>query len=437
MTVPVTIWLHDRLAAMRWEFEQHPLSFWIFAAFAIMILLEIPRYYLAPFAAAIAHALRYPRLDREKVEALWRREPLVSVVVAGRNEEATIGACVRSLLDQNYRNYEIIVVDDCSSDATSPIARHFASTERIRLLRNDGLCGRGGRPSASNLGLAAARGEFLVSVDADCSFDRNLIRNAIAPFSDPTVGGVAGNVHVRHPHRSLLTQLQALEYALCIDVRKRWTTLLGCTLQASGALGAFRTDLLREIGGWDPELAEDSDVSLRVRKAGYRVVFAPGAAVLTDVPSRLKALIRQRTRWDRGGLRVFFTKHCRLLRPRVAGWSFSLELWTEFLVTVVATAVYPGYLVWMLLTSPHMLVVMLALATLVNCWLSLLSLAVVARVARRLVQPWRLVTAAVLAPFYKGMLRWVRARAFLQELLRVRYEDPFLPRTVWREAPRR
>ncbi|MFO0984873.1 MAG: glycosyltransferase family 2 protein [Planctomycetota bacterium] len=305
------------------------------------------------------------------------------------------------------------------------------------MLRNDGVCGRGGRPSATNLGLAAARGEFLISVDADCTFDRHLIREAIAPFVDPRVGAVAGNIHVRDPHEGLLTRLQAFEYALSIDVRKRWTTLAGCTLQASGALGAFRTALLREIGGWDPELAEDTDVSLRVRKAGYECVFAPGAVAFTDVPARLDVLIRQRTRWDRGGFRNYFVKHERLLRPGSAGPSFTLEMWTEFLVNVVATAVYPVYLACMLVIAPHMLVLMLMLATFVSCWLSLICLFAATRVAERLEHPARLLWVAILTPFYKSLLRWVRFRALVLEVLRLRYEDPFLPRTVWREAPRR
>jgi len=327
-------------------------------------------------------------------------------------------------------------VDDHSEDDMSRIVQRYRRHPRVRLLRNTGLCGRGGRPSASNLGLSVARGEFLVSVDADCSFDRNLIRNAIAPFADPRVGVVAGNVHVRHPHRNLLTQLQALEYAVSIDMRKRWTTLWGCTLQASGAVGAFRTDVLRRIRGWDPELAEDTDVSLRTAQLGYKIWFAPDAAVLTEVPKTLRALVRQRTRWDRGGMRTFFVKHRRLLRAGVSGWSLSLELWSEFFLAIVATLGYPLYLAIMVCVAPKMLAIILGVMWIVNSWLSLLSLALVANVSTRIDQPLRLWRAALLTPLYKGLFRWVRFRALLLEGLRRRYEDPFLPRTVWREAPR-
>jgi hypothetical protein len=83
-----------------------------------------------------------------------------------------------------------------------------------------------------------------------------------------------------------------------------------------------------------------------------------------------------------------------------------------------------------------MLFVMLTFATVANCWLSLTCLLVVCRLAVRVEQPWRLVWAAVFTPFYKGVLRWARFRALVLEIFRVKYEDPFLPRTVWREAPR-
>jgi hypothetical protein len=147
-------------------------------------------------------------------------------------------------------------------------------------------------------------------------------------------------------------------------------------------------------------------------------------------------LIRQRTRWDRGGFRNYFVKHYRLMRPFGIHWWFALELWTEFFVTVVATAIYPFYLIWMLIAAPWMLFVMLTFATVANCWLSLACLWVVCRVAVRVEQPWRLLWAAVCLPFYKGLLRWARFRALVLEISRMKYEDPFLPRTVWREAPR-
>ncbi|MFO0984872.1 MAG: glycosyltransferase [Planctomycetota bacterium] len=132
MIVWFKIWLQDTVTAMRWELEHHSWQFWLLSSFAIMLFLEVPRYYLAPVLVAVAHALGRPRLDRTLVRALWRRQPMVSVVVAGRNEDQGIEACLRSLLDQTYQNYEVIVVDDCSTDQTSAVARCFTGTGKIR-----------------------------------------------------------------------------------------------------------------------------------------------------------------------------------------------------------------------------------------------------------------------------------------------------------------
>lgn len=92
-------------------------------------------------------------------------------------------------------------------------------------------------------------------MDADTTCDRRMIESILRGFADPRVGVVAGNVLARNRDANLLTRLQTLEYATAIDMSKRWAGLWGRTLQASGAIGDFRVEALRRIGGWDPKLA--------------------------------------------------------------------------------------------------------------------------------------------------------------------------------------
>jgi cellulose synthase/poly-beta-1,6-N-acetylglucosamine synthase-like glycosyltransferase len=109
--------------------------------------------------------------------------------------------------------------------------------------------------------------------------------------------------------------MQAIEYLVGIGLGKRWTDLRGVTLQASGALGAFRREAVQSVGQWDSELAEDTDISLKLQKAGWRVRFAPRAIAMTDAPETWRAIARQRYRWDRGTQRTYYHKHRGLMSP--------------------------------------------------------------------------------------------------------------------------
>jgi cellulose synthase/poly-beta-1,6-N-acetylglucosamine synthase-like glycosyltransferase len=424
------VWLADLWASMRWEIARRESSDWVLCFAPILIFLEIPRYYLPPLVLALLRLLRHRRLERRPTVAC-RRLPSATLVVAGRNEEEAIARCLRSVLDQDHPDFEVIVVDDASDDRTWEIARRFAAEGRMRVLRNDALRGRTGKPSAVNLALSFARGDVLVSVDADTTLARDALRKIVEPFVDPRVGCVAGNVMVRKDERGLVTRLQELEYAVSIDLHKRWTDLQGCTLQASGAFNAVRTGAARALGGWDQLVAEDTDISLRLRRAGWRLVFAPDALSLTSVPTSLGVLRRQRYRWDRSGFQTYFGKHRQLMRPSIGGWALATELWAEWLFSAAATALFPLYCAWLLWTSPVVLAFVALVSFALYAALSLTTLGAAAIVTPHLQAPQRLIVAALATPIYKEVLRWVRIRAFYEQLLRRPYRDGFLPTMAW------
>lgn len=409
---------------------------WLFCFAPILIFLEVPRVYL-PLAWLVLRRWLGRDGNREVREAFARSEPFVSVVIAGRNEAPTIEAALRAVLDQAYANFEVIVVDDASEDRMFELAARFRQDARVRVVRNQNLTGRTGRPSATNLGLRYARGEFLVSLDADTTIDRGTLRALVAPFADPEVGVVAGNVLARNPDANWLTRVQTLEYAQSIGLRKQWTDSCDCTLMASGAIGCFRSSAVRELRGWSQELAEDSDISVRMRKIGWKIVFARDAVALTEVPESLGALTRQRRRWDRGGWRAYFKKHAWAFRPRVVGWTYALEMAAEFFFSILMTGIYPLYLAWMLATDGPLVLGFVWLVSMgAYLVLSTLSVGAVAYLSPRLQHPFRLLPAALVLPFYKGLLRWVRLHAIALELTRRRYEDGFLPEVAWFNAPR-
>ena len=418
------------------EFRRRTLGDWVLRFFPLVFFLELPRYYLSTVVLLFARAFGLPRYDRAAQRALLTRRPLVSVVVAGRNESAVIQATIRCLLDQDYPDIEIIVVDDASEDEMADLARPFARKGLIRFVKNEGSRGRGGKPTGANLGLRLARGEFVVLLDADTTFDRSMVRKMLAYFADPSVGAVAGNIFVLNRDTNLLSRLQTIEYAIGIDIHKRFTNVTGCALQGSGAITAFRRAPLVALGGWDPELAEDTDISFRMVRAGWRIAFASDAVALTEVPTRLSVLARQRARWDRGGLRIFLGIGKRLLNPRASNKGFAFELWSLYFFYIFATAIYPFYLVWLAFQGLFVFgFVMLASAVFYSA-LSALTLVSIRIHSQRVDRVGSLVGAALVMPYYKEYLRWVRFKAFVKEYLVIDPDDPFLPGNAWANAGR-
>jgi cellulose synthase/poly-beta-1,6-N-acetylglucosamine synthase-like glycosyltransferase len=420
------------------EISRRGLWHWVLATMPLLLFGDVLYYYVPPILVAVLHP--FARRRETVAEARHRhylgRYPMVSVIIAGRNEEECIANCVRSLLEQEYPNLEIIVVDDNSTDRMYEIADQFARRGQIRLLRNNASSGRGGRPHATNLGVRVSRGEFIISVDADTTFDRDLILHMIGPFCDPRVGVVAGNLKVRNLWTSFVTRMQAIEYLVGIGLGKRWTDLRGVTLQASGALGAFRREAVLAVGQWDSELAEDTDISLKLQKAGWHVRFAPKAIAMTDAPRTWRAIARQRYRWDRGTLRTFYHKHSGLMDPRRYRLGLVFELAVQYFFSTPATLFYPVYILLMLAYLPWVLLfVMLVALTVCSIASAATTLAAVA-ISERRRDEWRLVPWSILLPFYKEYLRWIRLKATIHEILRIHYEDPFLPDSAWRCAPR-
>lgn len=418
------------------EVRRRTLGDWVLRFFPLVLFLELPRYYLSTVVLCVARLLRLPRIDHASRAALLGRRPLVSVVVAGRNESAVIQRTIACLLDQDYPNLEILVVDDASEDEMPELARPFARKGLIRFVRNDGSRGRGGKPTGANLGLRLSRGEFVVLLDADTTFDRSMIRKMIAHFAEPDVGAVAGNVLVLNRDENLLSRLQTIEYSIGIDIHKRFSDVIGCALQGSGAITAFRRAPLVALGGWDPELAEDTDISFRMVRAGWRIAFAAEAVALTEVPTRWGVIARQRARWDRGGLRIFLGIGRPLLNPKRSHLGFAFELWSLYLFYIFATVAYPFYLLWLLLQGGFVFAFVLLVSAVVYSILSLLTLVSIRMHSERVDHVGRLLGAALFMPYYKEFLRWVRFKAFVKEFFVIAPDDPFLPGNAWANGRR-
>jgi cellulose synthase/poly-beta-1,6-N-acetylglucosamine synthase-like glycosyltransferase/peptidoglycan/xylan/chitin deacetylase (PgdA/CDA1 family) len=234
----------------------------------------------------------------------------VSVIVPAFNEAANIAATVRSLTANNYPRLEVIVVDDGSTDATAAIV-HRLALPGVRLIRQP----NGGKPAALNTGIAAARNELLILVDGDTVFEPDAVGQLVQPFTDAKVGAVSGNTKVAN-RQGLLGRWQHLEYVVGFNLDRRMFELGECMPTIPGAIGAFRREALIDVHGVPSDtLAEDTDLTMAVLRAGWRAAYADRAIAWTEAPATLRQLWRQRYRWCYGTMQAIW-KHRRALMER-------------------------------------------------------------------------------------------------------------------------
>ncbi|MFF5964180.1 glycosyltransferase [Streptomyces collinus] len=245
------------------------------------------------------------RLERFRTGAPWMRETSgpVTVLVPAYNEEAGIGATLRSLLDSTHRQLQVVVIDDGSSDRTADIAENMGDA-RVEVVPQVNA----GKAAALNRGLAHARYDIVVMVDADTVFEPDAVERIVQPLAHPAVGAVSGNTKVGN-RRSLLARWQHLEYVFGFNLDRRMFEVLECMPTVPGAIGAFRRDAVIGVGGISEDtLAEDTDLTMALWRSGWRVLYEESAVAWTEVPTSLRQLWRQRYRWCYGTLQAMW-KH--------------------------------------------------------------------------------------------------------------------------------
>jgi cellulose synthase/poly-beta-1,6-N-acetylglucosamine synthase-like glycosyltransferase/peptidoglycan/xylan/chitin deacetylase (PgdA/CDA1 family)/spore germination protein YaaH len=316
-------------------------------AFIIGIVLGLVR---LGVIGALAFAQWARSRRRERHHSGEQYEPFVSIIVPAYNEERVIEATLRSLLNSDYDNFEIIVVDDGSQDRTSEVVReHFGEQPLVKLFTEPNA----GKASALNLGLRHAKGDVIVALDADTQFPGNTIRMLARRFVDPEIGAVAGNAKVGN-RINIVTRWQALEYITSQNMDRRAFASLNCITVVPGSVGAWRRDLIETCGGFSADtLAEDQDLTLRIRKLGYKIGYEESAIGWTEAPHSLKMLARQRFRWAYGTLQCLWKHRDVLFRPRYGALGFVAlpNVWIFQILFPLISPVMDLILVYTLLSS--------------------------------------------------------------------------------------
>ena len=239
----------------------------------------------------------------------------ISVLVPMHNEEQVLDEALKALLACDYDRdmMEIIPINDNSTDRTKEMLEEYHKRyEFIRPIHRD--CPDRGKPVGLNEAMQVAQGEIIIVFDADYRPARNLLKQLAIAFEDPEVGAVMGRVIPYNSNKNLLTRLINIERSGGYQVDQQARYNMRLIPQYGGTVGAFRKDVMIEMGGFDTAvLAEDTDLTFKMYLKGWKVMYANSAECYEEAPETWSVRARQIRRWARGHNQVMFRKTIPLL----------------------------------------------------------------------------------------------------------------------------
>ncbi|MBD3220142.1 poly-beta-1,6 N-acetyl-D-glucosamine synthase [bacterium] len=320
---------------------------WVYGA----LLVYFAWYPIASSATWIYTAILYHRRREARAETrlsgFYRMDthPRVSFVVPAFNEEVNIIASVEAILAVDYPDFEVVVIDDCSTDDTLARLEPLAADGRIRLVRKHV---NEGKAMALNDAIPLCTGELLMVMDADAMPHPDILKEMVPHFRSPRVAGVTGNPRVVN-RTSFLSKLQAIEFASIISLMRRAQRVWGRIMTMSGVVGIFRREALADVGYYSPEMAtEDIDLTWRLQLRHWDIRYESRAIMWMRVPQSLTGLWRQRRRWALGLSQVLHRHWREVLKWRHRRfWPVLLEanlsvLWayTYVILAIIWTVSY-------------------------------------------------------------------------------------------------
>ncbi|WP_036817576.1 glycosyltransferase family 2 protein [Photobacterium sanctipauli] len=400
-----------------------------FLLFPVMILIEMPLYLLVLTGIfRWSHSLGPQDLTRF---------PSISFVITCYGEGDAIGITIDTLVEQVYPGkIEILAVVDGAVQNHDTYQAALAGEKRHAGVRNRKVrvlpkWQRGGRVSTLNAGLSVACGEIVINVDGDTSFDNDMVYTMMKQFESTDVIASGGALRVRNHDANILTKMQSLEYMLSMQAGKTGMAKWGVLNNISGAFGAFRKSLLKQVGGWDTHTAEDLDLTMRLKQYKRRypknqLAFATHAIGHTDVPDTLKGLVMQRLRWDGDLLFLFLRKHKKGLSPSLLGWgNFLFTLTYGVLQNVLLPFLVVIFTFYMLIFYPLKFVLALSIVIyFVYLLLSaLLFIVYIGLVSERRKEDLKFAKWLLLYPIYQFVMRLINAFSMVNEVVRRSHEE--------------
>ena len=253
--------------------------------------------------------------------------PFVSVLIPAHNEAEVIADTVRAACLIDYPHYEVVVIDDGSSDDTSRRVEPLLDAGRVRLVRK---LQNEGKALALNDALPLANGDIILTLDADAAPDPMILRRIVPHFASARVAAVTGNPRVRN-FDSFLARLQAIEFSSIVSLLRRSQRIWGRIVTVSGVVAAFRKSAVFDVGGFSPNMpTEDIELTWKLQKRFYDVRYEARAIVWMTVPTSFSGLFKQRLRWARGLMQVFH-KHADVMLH----WKYR-RMWPVFVESALS-----------------------------------------------------------------------------------------------------
>ena len=309
-------------------------SIWLTAKTVFKVLFLILVSYpilggLAWFVGGLCYKYVFKNKKRDFTILDSREQPFITIMVPAHNEEVTIKETISYLLNElNYTNYEVLVIDDCSTDNTPKILHKLQQqSKRLRVIR---LAENKGKAHAFNIGLAFAKGDLVLSNDADTLPEADALMRYVNYFNSPegqNIAAVTSNVEVRN-RTKLITKSTTVEFSSIVGIIKRAEMgVFGSIFAYSGANTMYRKSALIDVGMFRQDRAtEDISVAWDHQLNNWLAVFAPEIISYTLVPETLKELYHQRKRWAKGGTEVWLTNLRKVLRHPLKNLGESLML---------------------------------------------------------------------------------------------------------------
>jgi len=278
--------------------------------------------------------------------------PPVSVIVPCFNEADNIRETLQFLTELDYAEYDIIAINDGSSDDTGRILDELAEVhEQLRVVH---LANNQGKAMALRMGSMLSQAEFLVCIDGDALLDRHAVTWMIQHFiNSPRVAGVTGNPRIR-TRSTLVGRIQVGEFSAILGLIKRAQRIYGRVFTMSGVVSAFRKSALHQVGYWSLDMVtEDIDISWKLQMNHWDIRYEPHALCWILMPETLRGLWKQRLRWAQGGNEVLMRYAGNLQHwPKRRMWPVFIEYFTSIVWGYAMLTVIILYFVGLVLAMP-------------------------------------------------------------------------------------
>ena len=274
----------------------------ILSTFDIIIYISI----LVGFYASSFYILTFIASFKKNPPQFTDKElPFVTIIIPAWNEEGSTESTLKSILSSDYPNFEVIFVDDGSTDKTYEIAKKFEKNKQVRVFTKK----NGGKATALNLGISKARGEIIFTMDADTRVDPTSMKKMVRYFKNPRVMSVTPAMLIDNKEgikQTILQRVQQIEYYLGVFLRKVFASLNAIYI-APGAFSAYRKTFFDKYGGYDVgNIVEDLELAMRIQSKGFYTENAVNAPIYTLGPRNFKSLTTQRIRWYWGLVKNFW-----------------------------------------------------------------------------------------------------------------------------------